>query len=153
MKTIVTIVATVLVLGTAAQAGEVFMTKDAQGRPIYTDRPDSLPAQKLNVATKSTEPVEVKNRYDETMKNYTAADKAATQGAQQATEQKQAKELSALDKAKRCSDSRLRYEYYMNAQRLYEAGPNDERRYLNDDGIDAARTNAKTAMDELCAGL
>jgi hypothetical protein len=153
MKTIVTIVATALVLGTAAQAGEVFMTRDAQGRPIYTDRPDSLPAQKLNVATKATEPVEVKNRYDEQMKSYAAGDKAATQSAQQAAELKQAKEMSATDKAKRCSDTRLRYEYYMNAQRLYEAGPNDERRYLNDEEIDAARTNAKKTMDEFCAGL
>jgi len=153
MKTIVTIVTAVLVLGTAAQAGEVFMTKDAQGRPIYTDRPDSLPAQKLNVATKATEPLEVKNRYDEQMKGYAAGDKAATDAAKRAADQAQAKEMSATDKAKRCADTRLRYEYYMNAQRLYEAGPNDERRYLNDEEIDAARTNAKKTMDEFCAGL
>jgi hypothetical protein len=151
MKAILTIVAAVLVLGTAH--ADVFVTKDAQGRPIYTDRPDSLPAQKLNVATKATDTVEVKNRYDEQMKGYAAGDKAATQAAKQAAEQAQAKEMSATDKAKRCADTRLRYEYYMNAQRLYEALPNDERRYLSDEEIDAARTNAKKTMDEFCAGL
>lgn len=153
MKTIVTIVATVLVLGTAAQAGEVFMTKDAQGRPVYTDRPDSLPAQKLNVASKTTEPLEVKNRYDQQMKGYADGDKTATQAAQQAAEQAKAQEMSAADKAKRCADSRIRYEHYMNAQRLYEGGPDDERRYLSDEEIDTARANAKKTMDEFCAGL
>ena len=52
MKPIVTIVAALAVLGTA-QAGEVFVTKDAQGQPIYTDRPESLPAQKMKIASKS----------------------------------------------------------------------------------------------------
>ncbi len=50
---------------TTASAGEVFITKDAQGHPIYTDRPESLPAERVNVASKSTDVVDVKQRYDQ----------------------------------------------------------------------------------------
>jgi hypothetical protein len=152
MKPIVTIVAALLVLGTA-QASEVFVTKDAQGRPVYTDRPDSLPAQKLNVATQKTDPVEVKRRYDEQMQAKSAADSAAAASAKQAADTKKATQLTAEDRAKRCQDARARYEHYMNARRLYEPGATEgERRYLEPSEMDAARENAKKTMDEFCAG-
>jgi len=38
MHRLLLLVASLVVLG-SAQASEVFVTKDAQGRPIYTDRP------------------------------------------------------------------------------------------------------------------
>ena len=42
----------------------------------------------------------------------------------------------------------------MNARRLYEPGTAEgERRYLDSAEIDAARANAKQAMDDLCSGL
>ena len=59
------IAATALValgLAVTAQAGEVFVTKDAQGNPIYTDRPESLPAQKVDVVTNQTGIVDAKPR-------------------------------------------------------------------------------------------
>jgi hypothetical protein len=153
MKSIVTIVAALLVLGTA-QAGEVFVTKDSQGRPIYTDRPDSLPAERLKVANKSTDTVEVQKRYDEQMKGYAASGKPASEAIPNTAEGRKAKALTAADKAKRCQDSRQRYDHYMTAQRLYEQAPTgDDRRYLDDKEIDAARANAKQVMDEFCAGL
>ena len=39
----------------------------------------------------------------------------------------------------------------MSAQRLYEKGPNDERKYLSDTELDAARADAKKVMVELCS--
>ena len=145
-------VAALLVLATA-QASEVFVTKDAQGRPIYTDRPESLPAQKVNVATKQTDAVDVQRQYDEKMKSYAEADKAKAEASKQAAEARQAKELSAADKAKRCNDARARYEQVMTAQRLYEPGATEgERRYLDDKEIDPAREHSKKVMDEFCAG-
>ena len=41
MKPTLIVAALLLVLG-VAQASDVFMTKDAQGRPVYTDRPDTF---------------------------------------------------------------------------------------------------------------
>ena len=152
MQRLILLVASLVVLG-SAQASEVFVTKDAQGRPIYTDRPESLPAQKVNVATKQTDTVEVQRQYDEKMKSYAEADKVKAEASKQAAEGKQAKEISAADKAKRCLDARARYEQVMTAQRLYEPGATEgERRYLDDKEIDQAREHSKKVMDEFCAG-
>mgnify|MGYP003397023499 FL=1 len=152
MQRLLLLVASLVVLG-SAQASEVFVTKDAQGRPIYTDRPESLPAQKVNVATKQTDTVEVQRQYDEKMKSYAEADKVKAEASKQAAEGKQAREISAADKAKRCLDARARYEQVMTAQRLYEPGATEgERRYLDDKEIDLAREHSKKVMDEFCAG-
>jgi hypothetical protein len=152
MHRLIILTASLAVLANA-QATEVFKTTDAQGNTIYTDRPDSLPAQKVNVATRSTDKVEVQRQYDEKMQANAAADKARTDAAQQASEAKQAKELTAADKAKRCVEARTRYEQVMTAQRLYEPGATEgERRYLDSKEIDDARVSTKKAMDEFCAG-
>jgi hypothetical protein len=112
-----------------------------------------LPAQKVNVATKQTDTVEVQRQYDERMKSYAEADQAKAEASKQAAEGKQAQELSAADKAKRCLDARARYEQVMTAQRLYEPGATEgERRYLDDKEIDLAREHSKKVMDEFCAG-
>jgi hypothetical protein len=141
-----------LVLG-SVQASEVFVTKDAQGRPIYTDRPDSLPAQKVHVASQSTDTVAVQQQYDEKMKSHSDADKAKAEAAKKAVDSQQAKELSAADKAKRCQESRTHYQNMMNARRLYEPGSTGEdRRYLDSNEIDAAREDAKKVMEEFCTG-
>ena len=151
MQKLLLLVASLLVLG-SAQASEVFVTKDAQGRPIYTDRPDSLPAQKVHVASQSTDAVAVQQQNDEKMKSYSEADKARAEATKKSVDERQAKELSAVDKAKRCQDSRTRYQNMMNARRLYEPGSSpDERRYLDSNEIDAARADAKKVMDEFCA--
>jgi len=152
MHRLLLLAASLVVLG-SAQASEVFVTKDAQGRPTYTDRPDSLPAQKVHVATKSTDPVAVQQQYAEEMKSYSEADKAKVDAAKKSADSRQAKELSAADKAKRCQESRTQYQNMMNARRLYEPGSSpDERRYLDSNEIDVARANAKQVMDEFCAG-
>ena len=151
-RTALTVLAASL-LCTAAGAAEVFMTRDAQGRPVYTDRPESLPAQKLNVATQQTDVVEVQSRYQAEMARYQQADKTATEAAAKSADAKQAAELTAADKAKRCQDARANYQNMMNARRLYEPGSTpDERRYLDSAEIDETRANAKRVMDEFCAG-
>lgn len=147
-----TLVAATLACATA-HASEVFVTKDAQGRPIYTDRPESLPAQKVRVASKATDEAAVGQRYQEEMKAYAEADKTAEDAAKTAADQQQARQLTAEDKAKRCADARGRYQKMMDARRLYEPGATpDERRYLDDAEIDAARANARKVMEEFCAG-
>jgi hypothetical protein len=153
MKAILT-VATLLLAAAGAHAGEVYKSTDAQGRPIYTDKPPTLPAQKLNVQTATTDVVEVQQRYDAQMKQYAGADTAQAEAAKKAADTRKAQELTAEDRAKRCIDARQRYESYMNARRLYEPGSTEgDRRYLDDAEIDGARTKAKQAMDELCSGL
>ena len=38
----------------------------------------------------------------------------------------------------------------MNAIRVYEEGPDGQRRYLSSEEIDTTRANARKAMDEFC---
>jgi hypothetical protein len=152
MKALLT-AATLLLAAAGAHAGEVYKSTDAQGRPVYTDKPPSLPAERLNVHSATTDVVEVQKRYESQMKQYGAADQAEADAAKKAADARKAQEMTAEDRAKRCIEARQRYESYMNARRLYEPGTAEgERRYLDSAEIDAARANAKQAMDDLCSG-
>ena len=152
MKGFVT-VATLLMVAAGVQAGEVYKTTDAQGRPVYTDKPPSLPAEKLNVQSATTDVVEVQKRYDAQMAKYAAEDQAQSGAENSAADSRKAQELTAEDRAKRCIEARQRYESYMNALRLFVPGTTEgERRYLDSAEIDAARANARQTMDDLCRG-
>jgi len=153
MKPILTLMAVLLVVGMSAEAGEVYKEKDAKGNAVYTDRPEALPAQKLNVKSQQTDTVEAKKRYAAEMQSYASSGKAPPAGAESTADKAKPADLTADDKAKRCKDARDRYQQYMNARRLYEPGATEgERRYLNSEEIDAARANSKKTMDEFCAG-
>jgi hypothetical protein len=153
MHRIVVAALAALTLCFTVQAKEVFVTRDAQGRPVYTDRPESLPAQKVNVATQKTDTVEAQRRAEEQGKASATASQAQADPSRKAAETRAAREVTAADQAKRCEEARAHYMTVMNSQRLYEQGPNEgERRYLDSDEIDAARENAKKVMDEFCAG-
>jgi hypothetical protein len=152
MKPTVTLLAALLLVG-GAEASEVFRSTDDKGQPVYTDKPATLPAEKLSVKTRATDTAEVQRRYDEEMKRYAAADEAAGKATQKSAEAQRALSLSSEDRAKRCTEARQRYEAYQNAHRLYEPGATEgERRYLTDAEIDTARANAKKVMDEFCSG-
>lgn len=143
----------VLGLAATAQAGEVFITKDAQGNPVYTDKPESLPAQKIDVATNQKGVVEAQPRATPGQDPYAAQLKAYDEADKKAADAKQAAESTAADKAKRCQDARTQYQNVMNARRLYEDDEKGGRRYLDSAEIDAARADAKKVMDEFCSGL
>lgn len=147
-------VAGLLLLAMGTQASEVYRTTDSQGRPIYTDKPQSLPAERIGVKTSTTDPAEAQRRLDEEMKQIAGADAAAAAATARSADEQQARELSAVDRTKRCQDARQRYESYLTARRLYEPGAAEgERRYLSDAEIDAARADAKRLVDEFCSGL
>ena len=50
----------------------------------------------------------------------------------------------------RCAETRERYNTYLQAQRLFKPGPNNERQYLTDAELSEARINAKREMDAAC---
>ena len=150
MKPTLILLALVLTLG-VAEASDVFMTKDAQGRPVYTDRPEQLPAERLNVKSNTTDTVEVQKRYAAQMKEMESTSAANDDNAKKQSSAAQATKTIDEDRAKRCQEARDRYLTLMNSQRLYEQAPNDpERRYLTDAEMDAAREDGKRVMDEFC---
>jgi hypothetical protein len=152
MKPVLALFVAMLLSG-GAQASDVYKTADSKGQPVYTDRPATLPAQRLDVRTQSTDEVEVQQRYDEQMKSYAAAEKARSDQSTDAADKTSADELSATAKTRRCQEARERYDSYMNSRRLYEPGEGDgERRYLSDAEMDDARAKAKLQVDTYCDG-
>ena len=153
MKATVTLVLALLSLGVAG-ASEVFRSTDDKGQPVYTDKPEVLPAEKMNINTRSTDTLEVQRRYEEDMKRYSASDAVSRQATAKATDAQKARDLSAEDRAKRCTEARARHEAYQTAQRMYEPGATEnDRRYLSDEEIEVAKANARKVMDEACSGL
>jgi hypothetical protein len=151
MKPIATLVAGLLLAG-AAVAGDVYVTRDAQGNFIYTDTPQTIPAQKIDVHAANGA---------QAAGNQSPSSQAPTPAAPQGqtaadtsppAADPQAAKANAADKAKRCSDARQNYQTAMTSFRLYEEGPNGERTYLTSAQIDAARANAKQVMDQFCSG-
>ena len=144
---------TLIIAVAATTQADVYKYVDAQGRVQYTDKPQTLPAQRLNIQSQKTDTVALEERTEAERKRQQATAQARQQAAAQKNDQQQAAEVSAKDKAEHCAKARQRYDNYTNSQRLYEQLPNGERRYLSDAELDAARASAKVSMDELCKDL
>jgi len=152
MKATLMLIAVLLLVG-SAHAGDVFKTTDEHGNPIYTDRPATLPAEKLVVKSQQTDTVEARKRYEAEMKSYGTADQANAAAPKKPASQPKAGELSAEDKVKRCADARDYYQKVMTSRRLYtQGGTEGDRQFLTSEEIDATRADAKKVMDEFCAG-
>ncbi len=135
----------------AAQAhADVYKYTDEKGNVHYTDKPSTLPAERLNIQSQRTDLVALQARQQEELERANAASQARQQTAAQKAEDRKTAAAMAADKAEQCKKARERYDSYMNSQRLYEALPNGERRYLTDAELDAARASAKASMDVLC---
>lgn len=147
MRALMLLVAGTL-LAAGAAAGEVYVTKDDKGNPVYTDRPATLPAEKLGIQNQGTDPAAVQKNYTERMQRY-AADDAAVSGAAKTP---QPAAMTPEQRAKLCADARQRYEVVMSSFRLYETAPDGQRRYLTSEEIDTVRADAKKLADELCSG-
>jgi hypothetical protein len=131
----------------APASADVYKYKDEHGNVLYTDKPSTLPAERLNVQSQKTDVVAVQARQQAEASRQQAA-AAATQQPQR-TDPKTAQAMAA-DKAEQCKKARERYDTYMNSQRLFKQGANGEREYLSDAELDAARASAKSTMDEFC---
>ena len=131
-------------------AADVYKFKDDHGNVLYTDKPSTLPAERLNIQSQKTDVVAVQTRAQDELKRLQDADKAGEQTGTQGAEQKQAAQLTATQKAEQCVKARQRYDSYMSSQRLYESQPDGQRRYLSDAELTATRASAKASMDAMC---
>lgn len=142
---LLTLAAVSLAAGTAG--ADVYKYKDEKGNIQYTDKPPSLPAERLNVQSQRTDVVAAQERSQEAIRANTTPPPTAGNSP---ADQRAAAETTAKDKADRCIKARERYDRYMSSQRLFEEGKDGERRYLSDAELDAARASAKASMDVLC---
>ena len=150
LRTLVLLTAATAVLAAGPVAADVYKFKDDKGNVLYTDKPATLPAERLNIQSQKTDTVAVQTRQQEDMKRLQDEDKANQQATGQAKDQQQATQLSATQKAEQCTKARQRYDSYTTSQRLYEKMPDGSRRYLSDAELDAARASAKASMDVMC---
>lgn len=149
LRSLVLLTLTGAVLAAPAVA-DVYKYTDDQGNVLYTDKPRTLPAERLNVQSQKTDVVAVQARQDADQQRMQANASARDQTLAQRNEQQQAEQLTAKDKAEHCTKARERYDGYMNSQKLYQQQPNGERRYLSTEELDAARASAKATMDVMC---
>lgn len=139
-----------LTLTGAAAVADVYRYVDEKGNVQYTDKPATLPAERLSVQSQKTDTVAAQQRQTDDLKRVQDAGKARDKANGAQAEQSEASQLTAKDKAERCTKARDRYETTMISRRLYQKGDDGERRYLSDAEITAARDSAKVTMDELC---
>jgi hypothetical protein len=144
MKPVATLLAGVLLAGVAG-AGDVYVTTDAQGRRIYTDTPQTLPAQKLNIRSQTTDPATATNGNSSALARGGKPDNVDSKNPVV-----QVAQNTAEDRARRCTDARQQYQMLMTSWQVYTTGPDDSRTYLTSEQIDQARANAKQAMDQFC---
>src|SRR4051794_17682846 len=143
LRTLFMLTTAAAVLAAGPVAADVYKFKDDKGNVLYTDKPSTLPAERLNIQSQKTDVVAVQSRQQQEMKRQQDADKVSQQGANQNTDQQQAPQLSATEKADQCTKARQRLDTYTNSQRLFEKLPDGSRRYLSDAEIEAARASAK----------
>jgi hypothetical protein len=150
LRTLFILTAAAVVLAAGPVAADVYKFKDDQGNVLYTDKPSTLPAERLNIQSQKTDTVAVAARQQEEMKRLQDADKANQQAADKSKDQQQASQLTATQKAEQCAKAKQRYDTYMNSQRLYEKSDDGQRRYLSDAELTAARDSAKASVDVMC---
>ena len=150
LRTLFMLTAATAVLAAGPVAADVYKFKDDKGNVLYTDKPSTLPAERLNIQSQKTDTVAVQTRQQEEMKRLQEADKANQQGTAQSKDQQQASQLTATQKAEQCAKARERYDSYSNSRRLYEKLPDGSRRYLSDAELEAARVSAKASVDVMC---
>jgi hypothetical protein len=150
LRTLLILTAATAWLAAGPAAADVYKFKDDQGNVLYTDKPSTLPAERLNIQSQKTDTVAMQARQQEELKRLQDADQANQQASNAARDQQQAAQTSATQKADQCDKARKRYDSYMNSQRLYEQGADGQRRYLSDAELAAARASAKASMDVMC---
>jgi hypothetical protein len=150
LRTLFMLTAVTAVLAAGPVAADVYKFKDDKGNVLYTDKPSTLPAERLNIQSQKTDTVAVQTRQQEEMKRMQEADKANQPKNADQNPNQQAAKMNPNERAEQCTKARERYDSYANSRRLYEKLPDGSRRYLSDAELDAARVSAKTSMDAMC---
>ena len=147
--TLTMLLSTLTVAAGLASASDVYKYTDDKGNVLYTDKPRTLPAERLNIQSTKADPTALARQADD-LKRMQDADAARKQAASQQTNQNDASQMNAKDRAERCTKARNRYDTYMNSRKLFEEPKPGERRYLTSEELDAARASAKANMESWC---
>ena len=148
LRTAIYTVSATLVFASIAQA-DVYKYTDEKGNIQYTDRPLTLPAERLSVASQRSDVVALDERENEGAQS-TDQDKPRQQTEKPTVQQKKPSQSAAEAKEQACTKAREDYVSRMTSQKLFSEEPNGQRTYLTTAEIDAARASAKLLMDTMC---
>jgi len=140
------------ILATAAYGGQVYRSTDANGNVVFTDRPTEK-SEPVNVSVPAVgrpgnpiTPREAKAAAGSTQ----PAQASAAAGQKNDKDKAQTPAETQAERAKNCATAQERKTRYEEAHRLYKAGPNGEREYLNAAEIDEARVKAAADVATWC---
>lgn len=136
-----------LLTALAAQAGDIYRWKDANGLWHYADQP--VPgAERMASTSRGVSP-----RNESSPPTATPAPRsapAATPTAGNTEAAQKVREDVAASKAGKCKDAQASYEQTVTARRLFKKGEDGEPQYLNDEETEAARVAARSTMEYYC---
>jgi hypothetical protein len=126
-------------------AADVYRSIDENGNAVYRDRPDgelitvTVPRPATPAPTASTSRPQLP---------------AGATGSREITTESEPErrrvELTADERAEKCTQARERVQRYNVSHRLYRTGADGEREYLNDAEIDEARARAAADVENSC---
>jgi hypothetical protein len=139
-------------LSTAAYAGQVYRSTDANGNVVFSDRPTEK-SEPVNVAVtpagRPGNPITSPDAKAAAGKTQSGA-QASAAGDQKTKEKVQSPAEKEAERAKNCASARERQTRYDQSHRLYKPGANGEREYLNAAEIDEARAKAAADVATWC---
>ena len=139
-------------LATAAYGGQVYRSTDANGNVIFTDRPTEN-SEPVNItvpaAGRPGNPITPPDAKAVAGKAQPGSAQASATGDQK-KEKVQTPAEKEAERAKNCAAARERQTRYDTSHRLYKAGPNGDREYLNSAEIDEARAKAAADVATWC---
>jgi Domain of unknown function (DUF4124) len=138
-------------LATAAYGGQVYRSTDANGNVVFSDRPTEK-SEPVNVTVPAVgrpgNPIT--SPAAKAAAGNTQPGAQANAAADQKKEKVQTPAEKEADRAKNCASARQRQTLYDQSHRLYKAGANGEREYLNSAEIDEARAKAAADVATWC---
>jgi hypothetical protein len=150
MLRIAVVVALSLAAVSASQA-DVYRFVDSNGQVQYTDRPETLPAELLaKIKSQRTDNSVLADRVAADLKARDAAAKAQEAANKEMADKQKATQITATDKANRCTQARARYESVTTTDRVYSLDAKGERVYMDDKQLEKSRSSAKEQVDTWC---
>ncbi len=140
----------VLMAWSTMASAVVYKWVDAQGHVQYgDDPPDGVKAELVRLLGTREPTAEPAAKAPAPSSAAAFADQALAQQKTAAEQQAVSQDVAAA-RQKQCADAQTHYTQLIQGRHIYTVGPHGERDYLTSEQIDAARLNAKQAVDNLC---
>ena len=136
---------------TVAAAEDIYQSTDAQGRPVYSDRPLSSTAERVTIQSRPRDAAAAEERARQELVELARRQEERDRQAAVSRAAEQEKETAEKAQAERCIAARNRCFTFAEADRLYRRDEAGNRVYPTGTEIDAERDAAKQKMEQECA--